>query len=132
MAGDKIGRKVTLTLDGTAVATGRTKSLTINNSVINVTDDEDLGLQMLLSEPGEKSVEISIDGMVKMASAELLEMALGADLSTALVLSYGSGNYDLSGTFMMTSYSESVPYNDAVTFSASFSSSGAVVKAAVA
>jgi predicted secreted protein len=131
MSGDTIGRAVILNVAGSPIAAGRTKSLTINNTVINVTGDDDAGLQALLSTPGEKSVEITIDGMHAAADEVLVTLALNTDISAALEWTFGSGSYKLSGDFKMTSYSQGAPYNDAVTFSASFSSNGAVVKAAV-
>lgn len=119
-----IGRKVSISIGGSVVATARTKNLTINNEMINVTSDGDSGVQRFLNEMGEKSVEVSVDGL--MADDSLLTKALSNDLSAALVLDYGT--YTISGTFVMPSYTEGMAYNDAVTFSASFSSSGAVVK----
>lgn len=121
-----IGRKVSISIGGSVVATARTKNLTINNEMINVSSDTDNGLQRFLNEMGEKSVEVSVDGL--MADDSLLTKALSNDLSAALVLDYGT--YTISGTFVMPSYTEGMAYNDAVTFSASFSSSGAVVKGA--
>jgi len=132
MSGDTIGRAIILSVDGTAVAAGRTKSITINNSVINVTADNDAGVQALLATPGEKAVEISMDGMMDAADETLLDLSLsGTDISKPLEWNLGSGKYKIAGTFMMTSYSQGAPYNDATTFSAAFSSSGAVVKTAV-
>ena len=124
---EQAGRKVTISVGGSVVATARTKSLTINNSAINVTSDGDDGIQRLLAEPGEKAVEVSVDGMV--IGSTLMDIALGSNLSTAIVFDYGT--YTVTGNFFMTSYSESLPYNEAITFSGSFSSTGAVVKATV-
>jgi predicted secreted protein len=127
--GDLIGRKVTISIGGVLVATGRAKSLTINNSAINVTTDDDDGIQKILDEMGEKSVEMSVDGMRLEAVTDLLELSLSATPKAPIVLTYLT--YTLTGDFFQTSYSESIPYNDAVTFSSSYSSQGAVVKAAV-
>lgn len=131
MSDESLGRKVTISIDGAVVAVARTKSLTINNSTINVTSDGDDGIQRLLSDPGEKSVEISVDGLADLTVAgetnPLLDIALGNDLSAAIIFDYGT--YTLTGTFMQTTYSEGLPYNEAVTFSSAFSSSGALVKA---
>lgn len=124
---EQLGRKVILKLDGTAIANARTKNLTINNSSVNITTGDDSGIQALLDEYGEKSVEISVDGIA--VDTVLLDLANGTTPTASLVFDYTT--YTITGTFFLTSYSEGQPYNDAVTFSASFSSSGAVVKAAV-
>lgn len=131
---EMIGRKVTIQQGDplAAIATARTKSLTINNESIDVTSDTDDGIQRFLNEPGQKSVEISVEGMFDVADDTLPTLALSSDLITDMEMSYGSGAYSLAGDFFMTSYSEGQTYNDAVTFSATFASSGAVVKAAVA
>jgi TP901-1 family phage major tail protein len=124
-----MGRKVTIKVATVAVATARTKSLTINNEVVDITSDNDLGIQQLLTEPGQKSVEISVDGMLDPAADALVVLALNAtNASVAIELDYTT--YKLNGTFVMTSYTETGAYNDAVTFSATFTSTGAITKGA--
>lgn len=131
MAGDTIGRKVTMSIGGSVVAQARTKSLTINNTPINVTTDGDDGIQELLAESAEQSVELSVDGLFLSSDTALLDEALASPNSaslTSIVFDYGT--FTITGTFKQTSYNEGLPYNEAITFSASYSSSGAVVKAA--
>lgn len=123
----KSGRLTTISIDGTAVATARAKSLTINNSTIDVTAEDDSGIQSLLTTPGRKSVDVSVEGVTD--TAVLRTLALNTDISAEVV--FDDGVSTLTGTFMMTSYGESKPYEDADTFTASFSSSGAFVEAAV-
>lgn len=132
MSGDTIGRKVSISVGGSVVATARTKSLTINNSAINVTTDGDAGIQELLAESGEQSVEVSVDGLFLSSDTALLDEALTAPNSAALsAIVFDYGTFTITGNFKQTSYNEGMPYNDAITFSASYSSSGAVVKAVV-
>lgn len=121
---EMLGRKVSISIGGNVVATARTKNLSINNEMIDVTSDGDSGIQRFLSEPGQKGVEISVEGL--MDDDSLLTTALSNDLSATVALDYGT--YTISGSFVMPSYSEGIPYNEAVTFSATLSSSGAVVK----
>lgn len=123
-----VGRIVTVTLDTVAIAAVRTKSLTINNSPINVTTDDESGIQELLDVPGEKAVEISVDGILD--TDVLADLALNANPTGNMVFTYpGTPGYTITGDFFMSSYSEGIPYNEATTFTASFSSTGAVVKA---
>lgn len=129
MSGDLIGRAVTISIDGSVVATARTKSLSINNTSINVTADDDAGLQALLAEMGEKSVDVSVDGMRLLADTDLLDLSLSATPSATIVFDYGT--YTLTGTFFQNSYNENMTYNDAVTFTSSYSSSGVIAKAVV-
>ena len=123
----QVGRIVTVTLDAVVVAAARTKNLTINNSPINVTTDDESGIQALLDVPGEKAVEISIDGIA--ADDTLMDLSLSGTPTGTIVFTYPT--YTITGEFFMSSYSEGLPYNEAITFSASFSSNGAVVKAAI-
>ena len=123
----RLGRKVTISVGGSVVAVARTKSLTINNEPVNVTTDGDDGIQQLLNDPGEKSVEISVEGLGDQES--FITKALSNDLIEELILNYGT--FTITGDFFQASYNEGLPYNDAITFSASYQSSGAVVKAAV-
>ena len=128
-----LGRKVLATVDGTSYINGRTKNLSINNEMVNITSAGDDGIQRFLTEMGEKAVELSIEGLA--IGEELLDKALSTDLSVAVVLTFpaeaGATGFTITGTFVMPSYSLGMPYNEATTVSATFSSSGAVVKAGV-
>ena len=126
-----LGRTVTISIGSplAVVATARTKNLSINNEVIDVTADGDSGVRRYLSQPGEKAVDVSVDGMFDSADATLLDLSLnGSDVS--IPVSFDFGTYTVSGTFVMPSFSMGLPYKEAVTFSATFNSSGAVVKSA--
>lgn len=129
MSGDINGRKVSISIGGVVVATARTKSFTVTNSTINVSADDDEGIQKLLEEFGEKAAELSVDGMRLKADTTLLDLALNATSTQAEMVMTVDGAYTLTGTFNQTNYSESMAYNDAVTFSSAYSSSGPLAKA---
>jgi len=126
-----LGRKVTIAQGATptVIAVARTKSLTISNEAVDVTSDGDDGIQRYLNEPGQKAVEVSVEGMFDASDETLIDLSLSNDLISALLFDYAS--YTIGGDFFMTSYSQSMTYNDAVTFSATFASSGAVVKTVI-
>lgn len=127
----QLGRKVTISVAGSVIAVARTKSLTINNEPVNVTTDGDLGIQTLLNEPGEKSVEISVEGIGDQAA--FVTKSLGSDLVEEIIFTYGTtaGDTIITGDFFLTSYGEGLPYNDAITFTATYQSTGAVVSSVV-
>tara|TARA_R110000850_G_scaffold102051_2_gene210771 strand:+ start:287 stop:670 length:384 start_codon:yes stop_codon:yes gene_type:complete len=125
---EELGRKVTISVGGAVVAVARTKSLTINNSPINLTSDGDSGVQRFLDEMGEKNVEVSLEGLTNQDGL-LLDVALGNSLIQVVVFTYPT--YTITGSFFQASYSESMPYNEAITFTAAYSSTGAIVKATV-
>jgi len=124
---ETLGRKVTISVGGSVVATARTTSMTINNEAVNITSAGDDGIRRMMDEAGEKSVEITLDGLY--TDASLMGLALATSLLEAVVLDYGS--YTLGGDFFLSSYNEGQPYNEAVTFSATLMSSGAVAKTLV-
>ena len=49
---------------GTLVAGARTKSVTFNNEPIDVTTDDASGFRTLLEEPGQKSLDVSVEGLL--------------------------------------------------------------------
>lgn len=127
-----LGRKATITIGGSTVATGRTKNITWNNELIDVTGDDDAGIQRMLFEPGQKAVEFTYDGLFDSEDTTLLDQAQNStDVSAEIIVTFPTtaGSFTLTGTFLISSFSIGAPYNEATTFSASFASSGAVAKA---
>jgi len=119
------GRQVAFTWDGSAVLGVREKSLSINGEPVNVTSDEDAGVQQLLSLDAELGVQIELSGVTKDAILRTAKLAGGSSLQKTAVLTYNDGGV-LSGTFQLGNYSEGQPYNEAVTFTATLMSTGAV------
>jgi predicted secreted protein len=121
-----VGRKVTFTptAGGVAVAGGRTKSITLNNEGIDITSDDDNGFRTMLGDdPALRSLEMSVDGILKDDGL----IALAAQGGSALIEAYdlaipGIGTF--SGDFYFGSITLGAPYNEAVTFSATVQSSG--------
>jgi predicted secreted protein len=120
----QLGRKVTIKIGGVAIAAARTKNLTINNEPVNVTTDGDDGIQTLLNEAGEKAVSVSVEGLGDQTA--LVDVALGDDLIEAIEFDYGT--FSITGDFFQASYQEGMPYNDAITFTAEYQSTGAVLR----
>ena len=112
-------------LAGTLLATGRTKTMTINREPIDVTADDSLAWRELLATIGSRSCDISIEGVVDLAARTLLTDALAETLDV-YTLEYEDGS-ELSGTFSIGSYEESGEHTGDLTFSTSLASSGAVV-----
>lgn len=119
------GRKVAFTWGGSAVNGVREKALTLNGEPVNVTSDEDDGIQILLDEDAEFSVQIELSGVTKDEILRAAKFAGGASLQETATLTYTNGAV-ISGTFHLAAYSEGQPYNEAVTFSATLMSTGAV------
>lgn len=121
-----LGRKVVVTVGTTPVATARTTSMAINNEAVNITSAGDDGVRRIMSEAGEKSVEVTLDGLY--TDSSLMDLALGGTLIQDVELDYQT--YTLTGDFFLSAYNEGQPYNEAITFSATLMSTGAVIKTA--
>jgi len=119
------GRKVILLWDTAAILGVREKSLSVNGEAVNVTSDEDDGVQILLAEDAETSVQVELSGVTKDNILRTAKMAGGAALRADALLTYSDGG-TIAGTFQIGAYSEGQPYNEAVTFSASLMSTGVV------
>lgn len=117
-----IGRSYVVKKNGTAIAGVRTKSLSINHEPVDITTDDEDGFRTLLSEVGESSFELSVDGVTK--DSVLFDAATGSasKLLTDVTIEHPNGT--ISGDVYLSSYEETGAYNDAVTFSATFQSSG--------
>lgn len=123
-----IGRKVRLKKGTGLAAVGiigaRQEDITIANGEVDVTDKDDSGYRTLLDDWGLRSVDVSIAGVLKDDS--LINIATSASPSV-LLQGYeleveGIGTF--AGDFFMNGLSLGAPYDNSVTFSATFLSSG--------
>ena len=117
-----LGREITMTMGGVAVAGIKEKSLSIAFEGVEVTDDNSDGFRELLAEPGLKTLELTISGVTK--SLELLR-AFSENVSQiyAFEKTFPDGS-TLSWNAQATSYALNVVDAEASQFDASFASSG--------
>lgn len=121
----RIGRQTTLDwgtdLDITGVRELSTES---NGEPVDITSNDNAGVRQLLSNvSAQNETNVSVSGVTK--SEVLKDDFYAGTREKTLTITYPSGGI-LAGTFLMVSYSEGDPYNDAATFEASFQSNGAV------
>jgi predicted secreted protein len=116
------GRKVTFEWNGDEVLGVREKGLSINGEAANITSDEDDGYQVLLDEDAEASIELSLSGVSKDTVFRAAK-ANGTIRGTATV-TWTNGD-TLTFDANLGSYSEGMPYNEAITFEVTLQSSGA-------
>jgi predicted secreted protein len=118
------GRQVTFTWNGAAVLGVREKGISLNGEPINVTSDEDSGWRTLIPDvPNEDQVEVKLSGVSK--DTRLKVDWFARTRTRAAVFTFPNGDV-ISGTFMIATFSEGVPYNNAITFEATLMSHGAV------
>lgn len=108
---------------GTLVAGARTKSLTINNEPVDVTTDDASGFRTLLAEPGTKSVDMSVEGLI--FDDALLSIAANGSALLAEHTFDIEGIGEIAGDFFMNSFESAAEYNGSITFTSSLQSSGA-------
>lgn len=121
-----IGRRVTFTPTGAgAPVTGmRTKTVTLNNEPVDITSDDDDGFRTFLgTDPAQRAIDMSVEGVTK--DDELIQLAAagGGNLISEYTLAFpGLGSF--VGNFYIGSIELGAAYNEAVTFSATIQSSG--------
>ena len=118
-----IGRAYVIKKNNIAIAGVRTKSMSINHEPVDITTDDENGFRTLLGVVGESSFELSVEGLLK--DAVLFDEATGSatKLLTDVSIDHPSGV--ITGDLFLSSFETGGAYNDAVTFSATFQSSGA-------
>lgn len=124
----RVGRQVSFFFGGDSpgdqILGVREKGVELNGDPIDLTSDEDAGQRTLLANTSaEDQVNLSVSGVTK--DTRLKQAWHSGDRTQICRLDYPDGS-SLSGTFFLSSYSESETYNDASTFEASLMNSGAV------
>ena len=124
-----VGRKAVLSQGSplVAVAALRTKTMTMANEPVDVTSDDDAGFRKLLADPGNKTLDISVEGVAKDVASfsALLTLATsGTDILDSFSLLF-PGIGTIAGEFVVSSFEVGAPYNEAATFSCTLQSAGA-------
>jgi predicted secreted protein len=119
------GRHVRISIGATAIAGAQVDEMTINREHIDITDKDDEGVRHLLDEIGTWAMDLTCSGIVKNDAIAEWSSDPQTVLQTLTIDIDGIGSY--TGDFGMTN--ATFGGNDgaeAATFSASFSSSGAI------
>jgi len=111
---------------GVKIANVVSKTFSINNEPIDITDDDDDGFRTLMEESGVRSIDVSCEGVLK--ADTLLGVAAAADptLITADELDFHLGG-KITGSFRFNSLEISGETAGRIQFSGSFQSTGAWV-----
>lgn len=119
------GRELVVKRDGTVIGGIRTKTFTINNEPIDVTNDDDDAARSLLEVPGEKHVDLSGEGIFK--DDVLVEAAIGNGGNGSLVDNWTiemPNGAEVSSEFFLNNIEVTGGYQDAVELSFEAQSSG--------
>lgn len=102
----------------------RTKTMTIGNESIDVTSDNDDGFRTLLADPAQRSIDMSVEGVIRQDDFinSLLDPSATTELEdyTLVIPNIGS----IVGNFRFSNVEIGANYNEATTFSSTVESSG--------
>ncbi len=120
-----VGRERTFTVGGSTILGVSTKGLTCNSEPVDITNDASSGTTELLAIAGAKSFEYPISGILQ--NLELFNTFFtSASQMFEIIITFPDGSTVTFDGFM-TNISETGESNGAVTFDATFISSGAGV-----
>ena len=122
------GRQFTFDWETTTLAGVRTRSVSITNDYVDVTNDDDSGWRTLLADPGLRSLEITLGGVTtdEVLLSAIMEASIsGGELVGNLPTDLASPG-SLSGTYLISGFEQSGDHDGEVEFSATFMSNGEV------
>lgn len=122
------GRELTIDWDSVTLVGVRSRGVNISNEYVDVTTDDDSGWRTLLADPGVRSVEVTVGGIVssEVLVAEIMKANISGEPLTVNLPSSMASPGDLAGTFVVSGFEYSADHDGAVEFSATFMSAGAV------
>lgn len=122
-----VGRRVGVYFDESPrvlVAGCKSKSIAINGEFIDTTNDDDEGFRSMLADPAVRSIDVSLEGLIKDTTFLLRLTAVNPVLKQNFQLDFATIGI-ISGRFMIgPNYEIGAPYNDQVTFSTGLQSDG--------
>lgn len=125
MAGHN-GRELVIDWDDVTIVGVRTKTYSVTNDYVDVTTDDDEGWRTLLTDPGLRSVEVTVGGITSdqvllaaISAANIASETIDVNLPTATGAS-------LAGSFLISSYEGTGEHDGAYEFSATFMSTGVI------
>ena len=111
----------------TTIGGMRSKTFTINNSSVDITDADSDGWRELLGDAGDRTVSVSGSGVFKDdAALNTVEDLVFQDTLREFQLIWGNGDI-IQGLFQITSYEAGGEHNAEQTFSISLESAGEIM-----
>lgn len=121
------GREAIFSVGGTPVAGVRVLNINWNGTAIDTTDQNDDGIQRFLSGVlATDTLELSVEGLEEdqVLRKAALKSGQSAKFFANAEFAFPNGD-EISGTFVLTAYTEGNPHDNATTFTATFVRSGA-------
>lgn len=126
-----LSRLAVVKRSGVALAGVRTKDITINGAPIDITSDDDQGVQKLMDAPGVVAVTIKVAGVLLNESLRAAAIATSGRIAQTEFIYAGfegspANTHGWRGDFYMTNYSEKGAHDGVFTFECEFQSTGPV------
>ena len=122
------GRNAVVSKNAVTLGGVRVSNIAVDNTPIDVTDQDSAGLQELLSASSMRVLTFDVEGVYKNPTLRDIAMDPTASmLLTDMKFKFAdalAAKDTISGSFFMLNYKEGNDYKEASTFSASFTSSG--------
>lgn len=123
-----LGREIDFTLGGATLAGVVSKSLSINNTPVDTSDDDSSGNKEYLATPGSKEITIGLS--LKAKNLDLIQSAIdNTSQIYATVITFPDGtttNSDITGDAFLASVSLSGEHEELTTIDIELNYSGAV------
>lgn len=121
------GRELIIQIDGVAVAAVQSKTVSRSKSEVDVTNDDSSGWRTLLSDPGTKSIDVSINGVATVDNYNELLTKWNGDVMQNVTIVHPNGDMETAADgFFLSSLEQSGEHDGHVAFTAQLMSSGAV------
>jgi predicted secreted protein len=130
-----VGRALIVTKNNVVIAGLRTASISWGGESIDVTNGDNKGKRLLLAASGQEQVDLSVEGVMKaelfrsLVLGSATKMLTDIEIEWPLAVITNVSPATLSGNFRISAYEEGAPYNDSITFTATFESSGPFIYA---
>lgn len=117
------GRDLIIEKNGTPIAGVRSSGFSIDNSPVNITSKDDAGFRTLADFAGERSLDITVEGVWKDDVISAIALDDATQLLTDITIIDASGA-TISGDFYLASFEQTGDHDGEVTYSAELQSSG--------
>ena len=118
------GRDLLIRKAGVAIAGAQEDGVSLDGSPVDITSKDNSGFRTLASFAGVKALDLSVSGVwVNKVIRDLAVLESASHLLTDITIAFADGG-SIAGDFYLASYEETGAHDGAVTFTASFQSSG--------
>lgn len=123
MAAEK-GISLKVKTNGTVFFAGvMSKKIKYGGEPIEITSDDDGGFRKILTSSGSKSIDVSIEAVMKVTTFQVMHTISGAPVFM-FDLEFGNGDV-ITGRFAMCNTNLDIPHDGVIKFSTDLRSSGA-------